>query len=271
MRRTLALLTALPLGLALHLAPAAGAELAATAGLPGIAQELGEVGTANAAFIRRGKIRKRVSVGYKVVVVVGDDADTNDVSEVEVVLDPAPGAPEPSARTITLPLKVVKANGNKRFVYKDLTFSDDPTAWGLDMTSTMLDADGFQVGDVDERTVEVEDADPMGTRSVGIQQLDDTNFQLKVVVGSDFDEQVARIQVEFTDLVGNPVIPEAVELEATSRNGGKAVFTTSTLTFEDPSSAVDQPYGVIVTLLRDDNVSLGSSDYEIVVEGMEVI
>ena len=38
------------------------------------------------AFIRRGKIKKRVSVGYQVVVVVGDDTNDSEIDSVDVML-----------------------------------------------------------------------------------------------------------------------------------------------------------------------------------------
>ena len=37
---------------------------------------------------RRGKIKKRPSIGYKVVVVVGDDVETNEVDAVAVTITP---------------------------------------------------------------------------------------------------------------------------------------------------------------------------------------
>lgn len=253
------------------LGPSTGAELSAQAGLPGLSTELAQLGAADAAFIRRSKLKQRPSVGYKVVVVVGDDAETNEVDTVEVSLDALTDAdPTPSEDVVVLELRKVKANGNKRFVYKDLDFSSDAVGAGYQLTSTMLDAAGEAVGETVVEDVTVEDDGPPKVRTPTITQLDESNFELVVKVVGDDDYEVARVDVEIVDLIGNAAIPDLMSFEESEDNNGRRVFTTSSLTFEDPSAAADQAYGVVISLYDNNDSPLGAADYEVVVEGLEV-
>jgi hypothetical protein len=59
-------------------------EVASLAGLQTVAAQLDTAGTAEAAFIRRGKLKKKRTAGYRVVVVVGDDTTNNEVHTVDV-------------------------------------------------------------------------------------------------------------------------------------------------------------------------------------------
>lgn len=255
----------------LALGPTTGAGLTADLGLPGLSGELAELGAADAAFIRRNKLKKRATVGYKVVVVVGDDAETNEVDTVEVSIDALTDTdPTPSEDVVSLELRKIKANGNKRYVYRGLDFESDAVGAGYQLTTTMLDVAGEAVGETEVSDVTVEDDGPPKTRTPTITQLDASNFELQIKVVGDDDLEVARVDVEIVDLIGNAAIPDVFSFEESEDSKGRRVFTTSSLTFEDPASAADQPYGVVVTLYDSFGDVLGASDYEVVVEGLEV-
>jgi hypothetical protein len=188
-----------------------------------------------------------------------------------LALELTSAATAPAATTLTLPLRVVKSNGDKRFVGKDLDFDQEAVGWSFGTTTTMLDAEGQQIGDAEVQVVETEDAGPIPARPASIQQLDDVSFGLRLAVIRDFNEEVGSVDIEITDLVGNPSAQDAISLEGGTRTGGEVVFTHSALTFEDPSSATDEVYGIVVTLRGWDGASLGSSNHEVVVEGPDEV
>lgn len=241
-----------------------GADLAADVGI----HALDDVGAAEAAFIRRGKIKKRASIGYKAVVVVGDDADADEVDHVTVEIASSLESPEPTETSITLPLKVVKDNGNKRFVFNQLEFNGDAVNFSYDLTVTMRDAAGEAVGEPETLSAEVEDDGDSRVRSVSIRQIDDTNFQLRVVVVGDDADETASVEVLTEAVSGPEAIPDVLEMTPTTAVGGKKVFKT-TMTFSDPAAVSDEAYSLVIDLKNGEGFSLGSSEYEVVVEGLD--
>lgn len=222
------------------------------------------------AFIRRGKIRQKPTAGYRVVVVVGDDSETNEVQTVDVTLPSVEGQPVPNVNEMTLPLKVIKENGNKRFVYADLDFSEDAVNFSYQLTAVMKNADNQPVGEPFTETVEVEDDGDSRLRSVSIRQLDDVNFRLKVVIIGDDNNEVNSVDLLFVDFTGPEPIPTELTLNNPNVSGGKKVFKDSTLTFDDPSAAADEVYSLVVDLKDSEGDSLGSTEYSVVVEGLDV-
>lgn len=222
------------------------------------------------AFIRRGKIRQKPTLGYRVVVVVGDDSETNEVQTVDVTLPSVEGQPVPNVNEMTLPLKVVKENGNKRFVYADLDFNEDAVNFSYQLTAVMKNADNQPVGDPFIKTVEVEDDGDSRLRSVSIRQLDDVNFRLKAVIVGDDNNEVGSLDISFIDFTGPEPIPTELSLSNPKVSGGKKVFKENTLTFDDPAAAADEFYLMIVDLKDAEGNSLGSTEYSVVVEGLDV-
>lgn len=221
------------------------------------------------AFIRRGKLKKKQTLGYKVVQVVGGDNEENLINTVDVSIPTVEGQPIPSPNNMTLPLKVVKANGNKRFVFSDLTFSDNAVNLPYTMTGMMKDVNNKQVGDPVTVTLEVEDDGDNRVRSVSIFQRTAEYFRLKVVVVGDSENNVDSVDVIFSDYSGPEPIPTEVTLTNPKVNGGKKVFKDNTLTFDDPSAAADEIYVVVIDLKDVEGNSLGSTEYSVVVEGLE--
>lgn len=78
---------------------------------------------AEAAFIRRSKVRKKLTTSYKVV--VGDDASNENVDtaidSVDVPLSPVGDGPAPTSKTFTLTLEDTKANRANRSAKARLT------------------------------------------------------------------------------------------------------------------------------------------------------
>lgn len=243
------------------------AEVAEFGGMPALSASLDAVGAAEAAFIRRGKIKMRATIGYKVVVVVGDDSTSNEVETVDVELIPQLGG-EPVQQTLRR--KTIKPNGNKRYVFSSVTPGGFEPGDAVTLKATARNAQGGAVGQPWSKVVEVEDDGDATIRSVGIQQLDATNFQLKVLVVGDSEQQAARVDVNIVDLVGNAAIPESVSIDNPGRSGGRAVYLDQTLTFEDPSSAVDEVYSVVAGIYDDNSTWLSGAEFEVVVQGLEV-
>ncbi len=222
----------------LQVVPPLASDAARTVGLDGLSAALEGVGAAEAAFIRRTKIKQRASGLYRVVVVVGDDSTNNEVSRVEVTIpglsdsggsvggsgdtsdtsDTSTGASaslgasagataedgsgdtgSDDPDTAVLALKVVKSNGNKRFVYKDLTFSDGWKFQGstVDVIVTMYNELGEQVGDPLDLTVEFEGDENTPTEAAMLRE----------------DLEAALGREEALENTLNAVIEEALALE----------------------------------------------------------
>ena len=221
------------------------------------------------AFIRRASIKKKQLSGYRVAVVVSDDIDTNEVKTVDVALPSVEGQPIPSTNFMKLPLRVVKENGNKRFVFADLEFSDDAVNLAYALTGTMKDENDQSVGEPIEVQLDVVGDGDSRIRTASIRQINATQFRLRTVVIGDNEQQVDRVEIEFADFTGPAPIPEQLELTNPKVNGGKKVFIDKTLTFEEPAEAADQIYGVVIDLIGVGGEFLGSTEYSIVVEGLE--
>ena len=216
------------------------------------------VGTAHAAKIKAFKAEAKEiakttgarGYHYRVIVVVEDDAVANQVDTVRVTLRPVGDAPPPIVSAMTLPLKVVKANGNKRFVTTNLAFNGDADPIGASyvLSATMRDVDGAAVGDTVTSTVQIVDAGAIAPSSVSIRRLDRTSFKLRVVVSDDDDHEVHSVDVIFVDYTGPAPLPTEVSLVDPTSDGDRRVFVMKTLTFEDPAAAVGATYNVVIDL-----------------------
>lgn len=237
-------------------------------GLSSLSASLDSVGSAEAAFIRRLILRKRPSIGYKTVVVVGDDAD-DAVETVKVELTPVSG-PEPSVSSFTVPFQRQLENGNKRFVFNDLHFPTNAIGTSYTVTTTLLDALGEPL-EVKVEDTTVGDDGEARLRSGGVIRKIDrlsniiSTYDFRGVVVGDIEADVARLDVAFTDYSGPAPIPTEFTVEYPARTGGKAVFRAENLTFDDPDAAVDETYTVVVEMKDAAGVSLGSTEMDIVV------
>lgn len=205
---------------------------------------LQDVGVANAAFIRRQKIRKRVVTGYKVVVVVGAD-EGNEVSSVDVTIRHEPGQPEPFGgdtscdsegnceTTVTLTLRRA-GEQSKRFVFKDLEFSDDASGLNYTTTATMLDEEGQTVGEPLTALLNVKEPNAPAEPSCmdGVQNGGETgvdcggpdcgpcDVQLTIAEAAAFLQETA---VEDTtaaaELLGEVVLPDSAYVKTFSSGG----------------------------------------------------
>lgn len=221
------------------------------------------------AFIRRASIKKKATTGYRVAVVVSDDVDTDTVKTVDVEIPTVEGQPVPSTNIMTLPLRVVRENGNKRYVFADLEFSEDAVDVAYSLKGTMKDENDQSVGEPVEVELEVVGDGDSRIRTATIRQINATQFRLRIVVVGDSEEQVDRVEIEFADFSGPTPLPEQLELVNPRIDGGKKVFIDKTLTFEEPAEAADQIYGVVIDLIGVGGEFLGSTEYSIVVEGLE--
>lgn len=220
-------------------------------------------------FIRRVKIKKKTSTKYRVAVVVGDDIDDNLVNTVEVSLPTIEGQPTPSTNLMKLPLRVVKENGNKRFVYADLEFSEDAVNFAYDTFCTMKDSTDQPVGEPLEVKIEVADDGDSRVRSARIIQKAADKFRLRIVVIGDSEDNVGEVGVSFADFSGPAPIPENMRLKDPINRDGKKIFIDDALTFEEPAAAADETYFLVLELFDIQGKSLGSSEYSVIVEGLD--
>ncbi len=220
-------------------------------------------------FIRRVKIKKKTSTKYRVAVVVGDDINDNLVDTVEVSLPTVEGQPTPSTNLMKLPLRVVKENGNKRFVFADLEFSDDAVNFAYDTFCTMKDSTNQPVGEPFEVKIEVDDDGDSRVRAARIIQKSAAKFRLRIVVIGDSEDNVGEVAVSFADFSGPAPIPENLQLNNPINKDGKKIFVDDTLTFDEPSAASDETYFLVLELFDIQGESLGSSEYTVTVEGLD--
>lgn len=220
-------------------------------------------------FIRRVRIKKRTTSKYRVAVVVGEDFDNNLVETVEVNLPNVEGQPVPSTNLMKLPLRVIKENGNKRYVFTDLEFSDDAVNFAYKASCTMKDINDKVVGDPLETTIEIDDDGDSRVRSARIIQTSPDQFKLRIAVIGDSENEVKEVSVSFADFSGPSPFPEKLILkDPIIKKSGKKIFKDNTLTFEEPAAASDEAYFLIIELLDAKGSSLGSSEYAVIVEGL---
>lgn len=248
--------------------PSVTADLVGAMGMTTLSASLDSVGTAQAAFIRRSVIKTITNASCRMTVVVGDDAITNVVTSVSVQIQPESTAPKPLVSTLVLPLKAIADNGNKRFSTDQLEFASNPVNSRYTLTMVMLDVKGVQVGEKKVSTVEVDDDGDARVRSLSINQIDPSSFQVRAVIVGDMEEEVAAIRVKFTDEFDGPApLSTSLTLKPIYGNEGRRVYALRTLKFEDPEDANDEAYNVIVDLQNAAGVSLGSSERSVVVDG----
>lgn len=109
--------------------------------------------------------------------------------------------------------------------------------------------------------------DPFTFLGFFIKQLDATNFKL---YGKffDLDSKIARVDVEITDLIGNPAKPDTLTFVSFTKEGQALSFCENTLTFDDPAAAPGEVYGIVISFFDSNNQSLYAIDLEVVVEGL---
>jgi hypothetical protein len=273
------LLLALPVAILMGIAPPLASDAAHVVGLDGLAEDLGSVGTADAAFIRRTKLRKKRTVGYRVVVVVADD-EANEVDSVDVSIAHGPDQPTftggvtscdddgQCSTDVTLRHRTIKANGNKRFRFNDLDVDDIPYGYSYSVTTTLVDAEGLPLGPPESSTLEVEEAAPMGLRDATIRQVDDTFFEFKAVVLGDFDDTVQQVYATLDQYTGpDPEPDDSFAMGEPVVTGGTKVFS-HLLSFSGPATAVGELYTTAVQFVDADGVVGAAIWVDIVVEGL---
>ncbi len=214
-------------------------------------------------FIRRGLLKQNTT-SYSAITIVADDNE-DVVHTVDITIEPITSdEPIPSQNDMSLTLK----SESKRFVFNDLSFSDDAAGSSYKMTSVMKNINNEPVGEPLIETVIVEPSGDMSVRSVTITQrkANPDFFKLKTVIVNDHANKVASVEVIFSDFSGPEPIPTEITLTDPTVNGGKKVFKDNTLTFDDPNAAIYEEYTVIVDLKDAAGLSLNSSPHLIVIE-----
>jgi hypothetical protein len=217
-----------------------------------------------AVSIRRGKLKQSAVASYSAITIVDNDNEdiVNTVDVTIQVINPEEPIPSPNDMALTL------KSESKRFVFNDITFSDNAAGFSYKMTSVMKDINNNPIGEPLIETVAVEPSNDISVRSVTITQrkANPDFFKLKTVIVGDHSDKVASVEVIFSEFSGPEPIPTEVTLTDPTVNGGKKVFKDNTLTFDDPSAAIYEEYVVIVDLKDAEGTSLSSTEHPVVVQ-----
>ncbi len=245
-------------------------DLAATAlapAAPTLSASLDAAGAAEAAFIRKGFVKKKGPNGnFRSTVIVADDPN-HEVDTVDVALTPVGDAPPPTSGSFSLTLKNENASGNRQFDTSAVRFAGDAVGASYAVTSTMKDASGNVVGTPVTETVEIVGASNDGLLdSVTVSQVDPTNFQVQVKLSGDPAGTAVTAHVTFFEWEITEPQPEEIALLAPARQGHRSTFTDSTLTFGDPDSAVGQYMAGVVDLIDAEGTVVETSDFDLLVE-----
>lgn len=215
-----------------------------------------------AVSIRRNKLKQKDVLYTATTIVDNDNEDV--VNTVDVTIQVInQDEPTPTPNDISLTLK----SESKRFVFNDLTFSDNAAGFSYKMTSVMKDINNNPIGEPLVETVTVEPSNDISLRSVTITQLKNNPelFRLKTVVVGDHSNLVDSVDIVFSDFSGPEPIPTEVSLTDPTINGGKKVFKDNTFTFDDPNAAIYEEYTVVVELKDAEGTLLISSDELVIV------
>ena len=137
---------------------------------------------------------------------------------------------------------------------------------GYTMTTTVKDAAG-NVQDQSTQSLTMGDVDPIGPALERARVSVAPDGDIRVVSWTDgFDGSSSSVQAVLADDSGTELLSSLDDMPtATIRH-----FEYPTLTFDDPASAADEVYAVVIDTWDSAGSYLGSSDMEIVVEGLDL-
>ncbi|MCP4441710.1 MAG: hypothetical protein GY810_22620, partial [Aureispira sp.] len=187
--------------------------------------------------IKRIRIRKRrTGSGFKVVAKVEDDPEGKSM-EVNTTFTNVPAdMPQPVLENPDLPYKNTNANGVRRFVNRELTFTGgDPEEMGYTIEATPLDASGTALAPAETFQAVVEPNVAVGmVNKVRIQEKSNGKFKVTVIVKGNTDvDQVASVNVIFEEPYEGPAPLETeVNCALVSSTDGKRKFVYQDLEFD---------------------------------------
>ncbi|MFT5434044.1 MAG: hypothetical protein ACI9OJ_004757 [Myxococcota bacterium] len=215
--------------------------------------------TAEAAFIRRGKIKKRATTGYKVIVVVGEDS-TNQVNGLSVELLPQK-QPQPLKSTVQLAFESFDdVTGEATFTFEPLEFTGDAVGWTYKAAATLLNADGKALGAPIDISLPVEPAD---AATAVVERLRHKNRGItlwdyeRVVEIDDPNDEVVSVYIEIVESLGGPKPknPGAVAFFAELDADGSKYFSATGTGFG--GDAVGFSYVTAATMRNADGKQVG--------------
>ncbi len=134
---------------------------------------------------------------------------------------------------------------------------------GYTMSVAALDADGVVLDSSTQNLVVGQD--PVGPGLSSTKVTETRRGDAKLVTWTQgFDGNTSSLQVSMVDEGGEVLISSLDDMPAKTIRQ----FTDLTLTFEDPASAADEAYGIVLTAYGDSDVALGATDLEVVVQGL---
>lgn len=218
--------------------------------------------------------KKRVGSGFKIVAKVEDDPEGQS-TEVNTTFTAVPAElPQPILTNPDLPYKNTNAQGVRRFVNRELTFTGgDPEELGYTVSATPLAADGTALApaEVFQATVEPNVAEGM-VNKVRIQEKSNGKFKVTVIVKGNTDvDQVDSVNVIFEEPFEGPA-PLSLEVACAlvSSGDGKRKFVYQNLEFEPGESPVDFIYLVLTDMIDNSGDPFGEQqEFEVSVDGLE--
>jgi hypothetical protein len=103
--------------------------------------------------------------------------------------------------------------------------------------------------------------------NVSIKQRNNSSlFKLKAPVSGANRDEVAAVDVIFSDYSGPEPLPSEVTMTQTGENTYVDFYTTNEITFDDPEGAVGEVYTVIIDLKNVEGNSIASFEKSVVVQ-----
>lgn len=222
----------------------------------------------NRAFIRRGKIKKKQSFGYRTVVVVENNSGANsenEVASIEVTLSEQNGI-IPNPATIILLPKSTNANGYTRFVHNRLNFEgEDPIGQSLDALVVQKNAQGEIIEEPEVFYMTVQDNDMINMTTPNLKMNNDgETFTFKMAATGSLSGEVANVNVTLTpDDGGSDADPEQFDLELIRETENRRVFKARNVSFVDPGNVIDMQYLAAVAFYDGNGEELDYAEFRI--------
>ncbi len=207
------------------------------------------------AFIRRGKIKKKSTVGYKVrVIASNDDNDSSEdipaIAQAEYTILPS-GDVFPSPSNFPLENKGLTDAGDVRFVFKDLNFEGgEPDGISFTTITQFRDENGADIGAPVTDYITVQDNDGLSMKAPKLSMKNDgETFKLRLVLKGDNIGQVEKVQVSLTpDDGGSESDPATFELTLTGETETSRIYKNNSITFIESDNVVDMEYIAAVSV-----------------------
>lgn len=215
------------------------------------------------AFIRRLKLRKKRTSGYRVSVI--SNYSTDEVAYIELAMEPQNGV-IPNATIMHLEPKNTNENGETKYVYNSLYFEGEDPAWlSFMVTITPKNSAGEDVAEPETMYITVADTnDGLNIKQPFLKiNEDEETFSFLSIIAGELNQEVAAVDISlFSEDGGSDT--ETFSLELFKEKPNKKVFLNQELLFSDATNVVDMLYLAEITLLDSNGDELDYAEFRIV-------